>query len=290
MSSDPHIHLDLSLTEEDGMSFSGLNFSEGDLNSLLSGLGTDDAEPYEGELEASEELHALARTLSGQYVDVVGAFVRQVFSSRPGRAQPGNQVLGALDALLRLSRETGDLPLQAALSTVHDVIKSGVPEHRRDFNRFLTQLRDGVLLFADLLREEDAERLKGLILYQDRSLPLLEELANLKGIGPKRLERLYCAGLFTIEAVAEADPADVAEVTGLPRKLAEQVVDSTREFAERQRRSCVVELHQRVQEFHAVLPRLNPANEDDRRMLDLARQTLAELQSALSQIEQATTR
>ena len=116
-------------------------------------------------------------------------------------------------------------------------------------------------------------------MYQDRSLPLLEELANLKGIGPKRLERLYCAGLFTI-----------AEVTGLPRKLAEQVVDSTREFAERQRRSCVVELHQRVQEFHAVLPRLNPANEDDRRMLDLARQTLAELQSALSQIEQATTR
>ena len=43
---------------------------------------------------------------------------------------------GALDALLRLSRETGDLPLQAALSTVHDVIKAGVPEHRRDFNRF----------------------------------------------------------------------------------------------------------------------------------------------------------
>ncbi|MCK6525514.1 helix-hairpin-helix domain-containing protein [Myxococcota bacterium] len=290
MSSDPSIHLDLSLAEEDGMSFSGLDFSEGDLNSLLSGLGTDDAEPFEGELEASDELHALARTLSGQYVDVVGAFVRQVFSSRPGRAQPGNQVLGALDALLRLSKETGDVPLQSALSTVHEVITAGVPEHRRDFNRFLTQLRDAVLVFADLLREEDAERLKGLILYQDRSLPLLEELANLRGIGPKRLERLYCAGLFTIEAVAEADPGDVAEVTGLPRKLAEQVVESTREFAERQRRSCVVELHQRVQEFHAVLPRLNPSNEDDRRILELARQTLAELQSALSQIEQATTR
>ena len=70
-------------------------------------------------------------------------------------------------------------------------------------------------------------------------------------------QRLYSAGLFTIDTVAASDPADVAAVTGIPLNLAEEVVDATRRYASAERMRFLEELREgavRLRRMLAVVP------------------------------------
>lgn len=258
------------------------DFSDADLAQLLE--HPDFAQPAP-DLLADAELQALTRGLAAQYVDVIAAFVSHAFAGHDDASAPRTQTLSALDALIRLSTETGDLEMSGRLALVHSLASAGMPRRKKQRHLFLRELREAVLALAACLTDESARRLRSLVLLEDRSPPLLAELDKLRGIGPRRLERLWCAGLFTIEAVSRAGPDEIAEVTGLPLVLARDVVQVTQRFADEERRRCVMELHHRVQEFTRALPDLanNPNASAD--LLQLARTSLVELQRALAELE-----
>ncbi len=110
--------------------------------------------------------------------------------------------------------------------------------------------------------------------------PLLDELVKVHGMGPKRLQRLYAAGLFTVDALAMAEPADVAMVTGVPRALAADVVETTRRYAEDEPARCVAQLMRTAGRLKSLI-----AGEDHEGVLSgAARQALLEVEAALQTV------
>ncbi|HND31287.1 MAG TPA: hypothetical protein PLA94_14890, partial [Myxococcota bacterium] len=95
----------------------------------------------------------------------------------------------------------------------------------------------------------------------------------------------YSAGLFTVEAVSAADPMEVAQVTGLPRKLAEEVVRATRAYADAERRKSLEELRSRATDALGTLRLMRPDLPEDRALIELTRSTLGALQAALAALE-----
>jgi hypothetical protein len=255
-----------------------LLFDADDLDGLLAGGALVEEE---GE-EEQQELHLLSRRISGQYVDVVVSWAAAVFAGRPSEGARA-QVSSALDALERLAAASGDHALSEVLGRLRSLQIEGEGRGRGARTRLLNGLREWVLDFARLLPAEDAQRVTGLVSFDRRALPLLDELAAIRGIGPKRLERLYAAGLFTVEVVSAAEPAEVAAVTGLPLDLARQVVDATLRFAAEQRRRVVSELGERVAELRDVL---RVAAHPDPTVISTARAAIRDLQAVLESLEE----
>lgn len=230
--------------------------------------------------EELQELQRLSRSISGQYVDVVVTFATQALRDRAGEAARA-QVLAALDSLERLAAASHDSPLQTVLGRLREVASRGDARGKAHRTRFIHDLRSAVHAFADLLDGEDARRLRSLVAMEGARPPLLDQLAGLRGIGPKRLEALYCAGLFTVDALASASPDEVAAVTGLPLDLARDVVSATQTYATEQRTRCVDELTRRARELRAVLTAL-PRGLEDQHVMNGARQAIADLQQILA--------
>jgi len=245
----------------------------------------------EGEFEVDADdahehaaLHTLSRRISGQYIEVLATFAAQAFAGTASSAHR-DQVHAAVSALSRLAEASHDDPLLAALNQLEALLPEAEvtsPTRRR---RFITDLKDWVIEFSALLSDEDSDRMQRLVSFDSRSLPLLDELASIKGIGPKRLERLYFAGLFSVEVVCAAEPAEVAAVTALPLHLAEEVVRASIEFAHRQRVDCPQALYERTSEIASLLKNFDPRRNDDRALLDAARQAMDELQAALASLD-----
>ncbi len=252
-------------------------FSESDFDALIA-FGEVDQE------QENLELHRLSRRISAQYADVLAGFSRQAFGGAAS-ASMVQQVTAAVDALRRLATSAGDVELAAMLERLSVL----VPEHdvrgAHARRRFMRALREWVLAFAALLPPEDAARLHDMVVYDRRSLPLLDELAKLHGIGPKRLERLYCAGLFTVEAVGAADPHEVAQVTGLPRPLAHRVVEGAIRFADEERRRCVSELRRHASEIGHLLAARGGLPDMSSELVGEARAALEDLRAALARVE-----
>lgn len=212
-------------------------------------------------LAFNDELRTLARRLAGQHTDVVGMFVAEVFSRPPGFEGSLAQVVAVVDSLLRLSSEVEDVVLFSHLSGLRGLLSGGVPDSRREHSAFLRELRERVIGLSDLLDPEAGKRLRELVHHEGRRHPLLAELASLRGVGPYRLTRLYCAGLYTVDAMRTADPVEVSECTGIPLRLARQIVRASQDYAERRRRRCAEDLRTLVAELREIAARedLEPA-------------------------------
>lgn len=224
-------------------------------------------------------LHDLSRSISGQYVEVLASFASQSLGGRSTEATRG-QVVSALDALLRLGGASADEALVAVLEELRDLLPQSAVmggTARRDFMR---DMQAWVLKFAELLDESDADRMRGLVTFERGSIPLLDEIGEIRGIGPKRLERLYCAGLFSVEMLHDADPIEVAHVTGLPGRLAEDVVDAARRFAEAERERCLSDLIRRAEETHRRLEKEVRSGRPDPQLVTAVRHALEELEAA----------
>lgn len=258
------------------------DFQDAELSALLE--HPELVQPAPDEL-ADDELITLTRGLAAQYVDVLALYVSRAFAGAGDAQAPQTQTLSALDALIRLSRETGDAEFVRCLEAMASLVTQGVPQGKRARSQFLRALQAGVVDIAACLDPESGKRLRGMVLLEDRSAPLLAELERLRGIGPRRLERLYCAGLFTVESVSRSAPDEIAEVTGLPRALAAEVVEATQRFAEEERRRCVVELQRRVEQFARALPELAGKVRTDVELLQIARSSLQALQQAMAELE-----
>ena len=117
-------------------------------------------------------------------------------------------------------------------------------------------------------------------LLERDAAPLLAELAEIHGIGPKRLGRLYAAGLFTVDSVAGSDPQDIVAVTGIPEKLAVAVVESTHAYALEERQRCLSGL---VEQAHRLRRILKAVPMDD--VVTAAAAALREVERTLHSLE-----
>jgi len=254
-----------------------LFFSDEELASLLSpqpGLS-----PEPGEVVPSEELLDVSRRIAAQYVDLIEAFAAGLFQRRPSAGMT-SQLIHAMDALHRLAVASGD---SDASGVVDELLVELRPfahhtQQRRATDRMSTRMRAWIPRFAALLRGAANERVLALVSFRGKALPLFQELGAIDGIGPRRLERLYCAGLYTVDAVIGADPLEIAAVTGLPPALARKVVDATVAWNAEQRLRAARELQARAAEVLLALR----SGEQDPEVLTLARDALRALQAALA--------
>ncbi|MCB9676417.1 MAG: hypothetical protein H6737_14940 [Alphaproteobacteria bacterium] len=239
--------------------------------------------PIDDLLAPSEEVVRVSRRIAGQYVEVLARFSASVFGRDAGRVST-EQVGTAVEAMLRLAQAAEDADqtrlLQELLALVGPVTSG--PRNSRPRQSALARLRNWLPRFATTLEPADGERLARLVEWDRDAAPLLEELAAIHGIGPKRLQRLYSAGLFTVDAVAGAHPADIVAVTGIPLQLAEDVVRATRAYAVEERERCLSGMLERVHRLRRIL-RAVPAENGS--VADAAAAALREVERALMEIE-----
>lgn len=188
--------------------------------------------------ETSDELAAVSGRITGQYAEVLARFAARAFGGGAD-ASDLEAVRTTVANLRRLSRVAGSPRQRELLDEIDALTARVVTDRSGERRRALARLQEWVPAFAETLPEEDARSLVGVLRWEKGAVPLLDELATLRGIGPRRLERLHAAGLFTVEVVGHADPDDVAAVTGIPRPLAARVVEAARRYAEAERRRCV---------------------------------------------------
>ena len=260
-----------------------LDFSDEELIAFIHPGADDIALPTEADRERvapSGELQAVSRRIAGQFVDLIQAFSGTIFTRRPNPATT-DQFKHALDALHRLAVATQDAPQIALLDEMRTALVELVDHHERGrvLDRFATWLRAWIPRFSATLDAADGERLVSLVSYRNQTIPLFAELGNIQGIGRRRLERLYCAGLYTVEAVCAADATELAQVTGLPQALAARVIEATRAYAVEQRRRCVFEMRDRARELARTMTSAQGA---DPELVRLAMSTMVELQSLLA--------
>lgn len=170
-------------------------------------------------------LHALNRQISGQYVDLLAGFAATAFRGEASVAM-AHQVMAGIAALQRLACTSDDEPLQRSLAALEDLVPSARTRGGRARQQFMRDMKAWVLSFSSLLSDADAERMRALVSYEREGDPMVSALSGIRGIGPRRLERLYCAGLFAVDTLAHADPEEVSAVTGLSLRLARDVVET----------------------------------------------------------------
>ncbi|MCA9491197.1 MAG: hypothetical protein KC621_14805 [Myxococcales bacterium] len=229
-------------------------------------------------LMPSEELGRVARRIAGQYVAVLAHYAAAAF----GRTQHDGalQVRNSVDALSRLAHAAEDTEQLALLSELEQLLDGlEAPRRSRAARRSVSALSSWIPRFAETLEPEDAAGLLDLVRWEKGSMPLLDELATIRGIGHVRLSRLYAAGLFSIDIVANAAPEEIVQVTGLPRALAEEVVLRTRRFAEEERRRCLEEMKDRAIHLQALVKTIRFADDDP--VHQLAAEALAAVEVAL---------
>lgn len=244
--------------------------------------GVDDTDDNTDLLGMSDELTRVSRRISGQYAEIIATFASQAFRGKASR-DSAEQASAALEALLRLAEASGDTVQTEMLLELRPVIP-GAAETRKNSrlrDKSLVALRDWIPRFATTLQADDAQRLLDLVTWDQGSAPLMEELSEIHGIGPKRLGRLYAAGLHTMEIVAQADPIEVAQVTGLPQTLSARVVDATRNFALEERKRCLEQLRDRARRLREVLRSIQGTDDEVER---LASEAIREVELTFKQL------
>ncbi|MEZ4316260.1 MAG: helix-hairpin-helix domain-containing protein [Myxococcota bacterium] len=225
----------------------------------------------------SEELGRVSRRIAAQYAEIVTSFAASAFRGDVRKATI-EQVGNAIEALLRLASAAGDHTQSALLDELLGLVQPATTGrlNSRPRQKALAALREWIPRFAATLEDEDRERLTRLVVWDTATAPLMDELSELKGIGPKRLQRLYSAGLFTVDAVVGADPDDVAAVTGLPRDLAARVVEATGTYAHIERRRCMEVVRERTRRLRNLLVTLPGTGDPE--LTRLAREALREVE------------
>ncbi|MCA9569019.1 MAG: helix-hairpin-helix domain-containing protein [Myxococcales bacterium] len=237
-----------------------------------------------GRVRPTRELTQVTHRISSQFVDVIAMAATQLLG---GHEADGalSRIGSALDALGRLAAAAEDGAHEAQLATmrVHLAEYDAQRLEDRGHTRFRDALRGWLPAYASFLGGSEGDRLRDIVEFDMEDAPVFRYLEGLKGIGPGRLRRLYAAGLFTAEVISEADPAEMALVTGLPRDLAREVVEATRSWRVDQRRRSVLDLPERIRRFVAQARGLAADQDEDVRAA--ARQTVHAMRVALWELE-----
>lgn len=257
--------------------------SDLDLDAILSDPSNMEA-PGDAVLDTSH-LVELGRDLSVQYVDVIANYATEVFASLDPSASR-SQVQAAVANLHDLSRATNDQLMQDKLARLAEVIDEPVPRAQVQRTRYVDTLKAAIGGFGELLEGEGRQRLLGIVRYRTQGDPVLMFLRTIHGIGPRRLERLYLAGLHDLDRLTSADPEEVAAVTGLPLKLAHTVVEESTRFAEEERKRALHALSEKAAWLTRSVANLDPADDEQRSLIDGARAAMRHLESMLAKLEE----
>lgn len=230
-----------------------------------------------------EGLLALTRSISGQYVEVIASFLRAAFHGED-LSLLQKQVEASIDALLRLASATYDDELAASLIALAALLPEARVLGGARRERYLRNARSWVIEFAALLRDEDADHLRALVKFDERSQPLLHRLMEVYGIGPKRLERLYCAGLFSVACLIDADPVEVSQVTGMSQRLARSVIHAAQRFDLLRRHAAARALLDRTKDAIALAREARQSGREDPGTLHAMRTAKLELELALAEL------
>jgi|GEM_PF-2810621 len=258
-----------------------LAFTDDELDLLLAPQGASARAAVAGSVAApvlpSDELQAVADRIALQFVDVLAATSSRLFS-RPGSGalalDPLVAAIGSLRTLAEAAGETARVALLDELAE-HAATWREQGAASRGRSRFLDRMRAWLPAFADELGSGGGLRLRSVVDFSADEAPLLDELASMRGMGPRRLARLYCAGLHTVDALSGAEAEEVAQVTGLPRALSSQVREFAVRFERDRRRGTVLDLRRRLGEFERLLSRLDQQSDPD--LAHIAREALDDL-------------
>lgn len=201
----------------------------------------------------SDELSAVSRRIAGQYVEVLAGFARQAFAGTL-QTEDLSRFRRTLEALNRLAGAVRDRNQEEVIQEALRLLDAQDARlgQGKGRSRFSYALQSWIPRFAATLDPEDRDHLLELVTAEGRDLPLLQELGRIPGIGPRRLARLYCAGLYTVDAVSHADPVELTQVTGLPLRLSTEVVSATRRFAAEHPKRCLNEIRTRLRELQRM--------------------------------------
>lgn len=105
--------------------------------------------------------------------------------------------------------------------------------------RVIRPFADNYIVLVESISQEIRDEYFSDVRYKRNSNGLLEEFRKIKFIGTQRLQRLYAAGLTTIEAVEGASTIDIAVTTGISFELAEKLKQTAEEYRDRLERERI---------------------------------------------------
>lgn len=114
--------------------------------------------------------------------------------------------------------------------------------------------------------------------YQTRSIAFLEAMRNVRNVGPKRIQRLYSAGLVDAPAVAQAESEELHHVTGIGAKLSAAVIEAAGHFIEEQTKAHEHYMIQMCADLSHELKGMSPENKS---LLHLISPRLQELRGII---------
>lgn len=235
--------------------------------------------------DTGSELQELGRRIAGQYVDAVLPFVQSVFRGRAG-SESVEALRRAGDALSRLASATRDRSFERVLAELPELVQRSTDARPAQRSGFLRDLREWVLSLAELLGGSDAARLRSRFDASEGNAPLLEHLREVPGIGERRIQRLYCAGLYTADALERAEISDVAAVTGIPEGVVRRSVEASERFVEQRRASMARRLEADAREIldlaTASASSASPSGEADDPLVAAIRRAVRDLQASLN--------
>lgn len=179
-------------------------------------------------------LHSLYTQLVSQYLEPIAQFMHLIRRE----AKSTDTLEGFRNLLMPILQLTDTMDVAEQREIIQGFLDTlqQMQEHRGNFTyRQLEPLNELFDQLLNSLGQQIREQYLATCYYKRNSNPLLEEIRRVKYIGPKRLQRLYAVGLVTVEAISKATAQEIVEVTGLPLKLAEQVIEVTRAFMVQER-------------------------------------------------------
>ena len=264
-------------------------FTDDDLDAFLSGAAFRESEASSRSAATSDEARNLARNLAIPYVQVVSQHAFDLATGRQERFAP--KLLQVLKDARRLAEEMEDEALlehyQALASILGDERRTFSTQHDRETSS--RRLHGWVSEFAYIVGGEAGRKLLREQTLKRGVNPLVAYLREVRGLGEKRLEKLFAAGLLTTDALVDADPRELSQIVGIPMGVARLVVTAATRFADEQRVASVLGLRESALEVMRHLRDLPPTDRGLIKLVAEVRDTLHRLEATLRELGQTAT-
>jgi hypothetical protein len=236
-----------------------------------------------GQLSPSRAAIDLARRLGASYVEVVAQIASEALLGKPLRHGP--EVRRVVMDVDRLARQLEDSLLVELNQRLPPLVDALLAAHTPEARVAVAQrIREWVLSYAAAVGGEHGLKLRRRMMYRRGVHALATHLRGIKGVGERRLDRLYRAGLLTEEALAEAAPDDLAAAAFIPRRLAHEIVTTCQRLCRERRIHMVKSFRLIADDISRALREAGPDPELKRRLLTTVRETMSGLESLIADL------
>ncbi len=216
-----------------------LALDDAEIDSILSGIVphevSADAPLIANQVGVSADALALTRQLAARHLEVIG---RAAADAVEGRTKRDPRATKALKQAHRLASEMQDAELVALIDQIGALLDRVALAEVLDHAIIARRLRNTVLALGALAGGAAEVQLRTVCLRRRGLHPLAARLRGLKGIGERRLAKLWDAGLLSIESLVDADPRELVSVAGIDRALATRVIRLAHEHAQERARAA----------------------------------------------------